>query len=806
MTDAFAAIERAFSQLPQRPAVFDCAVREQANCWWLQTPVPVEEVVEAFAAYDSFARNGRIRVPIHEADSAELTGEYLYYDGENVVFYDFSADGFRRMSLEQFRYSYPAWRVRYWVAGTNPDAVPSYLAETGATLSGDSTASIFSTNSSNDNDAVTDAIEAAGAVATEGGTGDGDSTSGSAFFEELRSFVEREREAERNQKRNAYESMKQRAFFEEYGGVQSVSPMGREVNDYGEQIINLRVHDGEDLVDSLDAGDAADVESLADTAVVDDDKRTEDGTDGSDSEGRMDIPDEYGLYPGMEVFIDRIDDPTGFPVEAELFDVSGSTLQIGVYWDSSDEKGAAESAFGEESGAEFVVGELLNPVTFDRKVDAISTIENDDRKRGFVTGDRTLDVTETSYSHVGADDLNPSQQTAARAALRANDVYCIHGPPGTGKTRTLTAIMRAAVDENLRVLACAHSNQAVDNLLVGSSSPSRADPRSIHADAVEGEVKLARAGNNSGNDVVADRYVGADTWQADVVGATTSAASTLADDMFDIVLVDEATQATIPSTLIAMTKADRTILAGDHKQLPPYHAGERDDAEGTEFSLFEHLLEQYGEETVATTLSTQYRMHEAIAAFPNAAFYEDRLVHGQRNRTWTIGSLDPLVALDVDGEEGRTSMGSYYNRPEATRVVEEVERLLEHGVVADDIGVITPYTGQVAIVRADLFDAVGESTAERVKIDTVDSFQGGEREAVVVSFVRSNEEGNIGFLDFPLEGPRRLNVALTRAQKRLVLIGDWDTLAAGKDEAESASRYYGALKEHLTSTGVLRSD
>ncbi|MFW6382456.1 MAG: AAA domain-containing protein [Haloferacaceae archaeon] len=746
MTESLAAMAAAFSQLPQRPAVFDRRVRRDAQQWWLGAPIDVDAILDAFAEIDAFQTgDGGLRIPIHEPDSAELTGEFLRYDtrtgGAGVAFYDFSERGLVEIDLEEFRYSYPAWRIRFWSPNTNPERVPSYLRQAEGRGGAQSTPRIGQSPS----------------------TGDADMAStGDEFFEGLRSFVEREREAERESTRNVYRSMNQQAFFEEYNGVRGVEPLGREVGEYGEQIVGLHV--------------AAEPDAAA-----------------------LDVTGEYSLYPGSEVFIDRVDDPAGFPVEAELFDVDGRRLDVGVYWDSSSDKAAAEEAFSGDSGARFVVGELVNPVPFDRQLDAVSTVEADDRKRAIVTGRRSLGVEEASYAHVGAD-LNPVQQTAARNALRAEDVYCIHGPPGTGKTRTLTEVIRTAASENARVLACAHSNQAVDNLLVGSSTPERPDPRSIHADAVDGDVTVARVGDHSTNAVVRDRYEDGDAWQADVVGATMSAASDLADDMFDVAVIDEATQATIPSTLIPFAKAERVVLAGDHKQLPPYHSGERHTVEQPEFSLFEHLLEVYGPEAVSTTLTTQYRMHEAIAAYPNAAFYDGVLTHGQRNRRWTIGSLDPLVAYDVDGAEDKTPSESSFNRAEAAVVASEVERLLDFGLLPGEIGVITPYDGQIGIIRSELKSELSGSRAAEVKVNTIDSFQGSEREAVIVSFVRSNPDGAIGFLDFPVEGPRRLNVALTRAQKRLVLIGNWDTLtAASPRDGASATPYYRSLKSHLES-------
>ncbi|WP_430505233.1 AAA domain-containing protein [Haloparvum sp. PAK95] len=784
MTGAFDHIQRAFGQLPQRPAVFDCEARQAAGRWWLADPVDVRDVISSLVDHGGFDETpSRVRVPLHEPDSAELTGEYLLYLDDDpapaVLFYDFSIEGFRRLPLAEFGRTYPARRVRFWSAGTNPEDVPTYLDD--GTPAGSTTSSP---------DGLLDAVGVASGGTTEN-TGEDGGDRGEQFTA-LREFVEREREAARQATRDAYESMRRRAFFANNEGVQGLVAGGRRTDDYGQQVVTLRVPAAGDAGMAAESAvtEADGAGTAAEGAGVD-----AAGTDGADPSSE--------LYSGMEVLADRTDDGTGFPVEAELFAVDGEKLEMGVYWDTADDKAAAERAFKAESGGEFAVCALVNPVPFDRQLDAIDAVESDERKRAIVTGERALSAEEKSYNHLGSD-LNASQATAARRVLRANDVFCIHGPPGTGKTRTLTAIIRAAVDEGLRVLAAAHSNQAVDTLLVGDSTDARADPRSIHADAVDGDVRIARVGRNSTNDVVTDHYVDGDEWQADVVGATMSAASELADDMFDVAVIDEATQATIPSTLIPVSKAETSILAGDHRQLPPYHSGDGKHVEELEFSLFERLLETYGPAEVSTTLTTQYRMHEAIAAFPNEAFYDGVLTHGQRNRQWTIGSMDPLVAVAVDGEESQTPMYSYINGAEARTVANEVKRLLEHGVMATDIGVITPYNGQIGKIRSVLQSDLGEAVTSGVKVDTIDSFQGGQRDAIVVSFVRSNPDGEVGFLGLPTEGPRRLNVALTRAKKRLVLVGNWDTLTAGGDDPESPKRYYRDLYEHLRTTDCFR--
>ena len=817
MEDALDAIKAQVDGMATRPAVFDRELRQRFDRWRLADPVPAEEIIERFARHGGFDGDGAtVMIPLHEVDSAELTGEYLLYHPEYVVecvgFYEYAKGDLTHIRIEDFAETFPAWRLRFWHHSYAPPSQPSYLK--GSTDLADESAAPGSS--------------VAGLQ----------SVNGEGLFDQLTAFVEREKEAEREQTRRHFADLTAEQFCTEFGGVTGVEPAGREVGEYGEQIVTLRVpsededRDDGGVVDDLGQNATADSadddptaggarydnwEELAEAAGMSPDEvreerkaaiNGEDGDEGDDATGAGDpssaTTDEFdfreaGLYPGSEVIIGHERNGRGFPVEAELYEVQGRTMRLGVYWRQTEDKAAAEAAFKADSDATFVVGELLNVVPFDRQWDAIETIQADDRKSDVLTGRRDVGFRDATEVDVRTGDLNEYQARACTSAMRAEDVFCIHGPPGTGKTRTLTKLIREAARDHQRVLAVAHSNQAVDNLLVGSSTTENADPRSLHALAQDDELSIARVGSNCNHPVVEEEYVGEDHWQADVVGATMSAAHQFPDDLFDLVVVDEATQATIPATLIPVSKGERAILAGDHKQLPPYHSGEYADREEMEKSLFEHVLEVYGD-GIATTLATQYRMHEDIAAFPNEAFYDGILTHASRNRNWTIGTLDPLIGVDVTGSEERTPRESLYNPAEVDAVVSEIDRLLRYGVDPAEIGVITPYTGQVAKIRSALASHDRSGLHHDVTVNTIDAFQGSESEVIVVSFVRSNDAGQIGFLDFPNEGPRRLNVALTRAKKRLVLVGDWDcltTLPGRRDPADSATPVYQNLHQHL---------
>jgi DNA replication ATP-dependent helicase Dna2 len=257
--------------------------------------------------------------------------------------------------------------------------------------------------------------------------------------------------------------------------------------------------------------------------------------------------------------------------------------------------------------------------------------------------------------------------------------------------------------------------------------------------------------------------------QAPIVAATTASCGSraLRTQQFDVAVVDEAGQLTEPGTLAAIALADRFVLVGDHQQLPPVVRAENELQE----SLFERLIEEYPDAGVM--LDRQYRMSQRIQAYASEEFYDGQLrpatgeVAGQRIDDLAGVSLDELPAhlrdgvtfIDPDGRQrGNT------NPIEAETIIETVSAYLDAGVPAEEIGVIAPFRAQVA--------EIGKAAPDGVTVDTVDRFQGSSKEVIVVSFVAT------GSLDGPIfEDYRRVNVALTRAKKALVLVGDADALS-----------------------------
>ncbi len=250
---------------------------------------------------------------------------------------------------------------------------------------------------------------------------------------------------------------------------------------------------------------------------------------------------------------------------------------------------------------------------------------------------------------------------------------------------------------------------------------------------------------------------------------------------FDLIVVDEASQATIPSILIPLSKGSRFVLAGDHKQLPPTILNQ--EAIELEKTLFEELIKAYPQK--AYMLDIQYRMNPKLMEFPNKEFYDGRIkaAPGLENLTikdliddpsckWPLGRkiLDPkrpflfLDTSEFDEKFERRIKGStsIQNRLEADIAIIVSNLFIKKGLDNRDIGIITPYDDQVDLI----------SSHAKVEVNTVDGYQGREKEIIIISMVRSNKEGRIGFL----KDLRRLNVSLTRAKRKLVIIGDSETL------------------------------
>lgn len=467
--------------------------------------------------------------------------------------------------------------------------------------------------------------------------------------------------------------------------------------------------------------------------------------------------------------------------------------------------------------------------------------------RDVLLGERPPRFSEDAPELVGASELDEHQRAAAEHALRAEDAALVHGPPGTGKTRTLAAVVRSAVARGDRVLCMAPSHTAVDNLvlrlegkgldIVRLGHPSRVlaelEQHTLDARLEQHEdVRLARTYARDAGELFrkAQRYTRARPERGEKAGFRNEARALRADARrleqraaerildsaqvvlatlgvngdelgktpFDLAVVDEAGQATEASAWRAVVRAPRVVLGGDHLQLPPTVISPEALALGLGESLFERLM--YLDPQLGRRLERQYRMHADIMGFSNEALYEGGLQAASEVSAHTLAELPeveanaiterPFAFVDtsgaafdeVEGEGG----GSRSNPREAEHLVDELRRWLDAGIDAAHIGIITPYAAQARLLR----ELIGETPVE---VDTVDGFQGREKEAILVSLVRSNPDGQLGFLS----EHRRVNVALTRARRSLFVVGDGATL--------SSDPFYAGLLSYAERVGGYQS-
>ncbi|PLV58061.1 IGHMBP2 family helicase [Thermotoga sp. KOL6] len=507
---------------------------------------------------------------------------------------------------------------------------------------------------------------------------------------------------------------------------------------------------------------------------------------------------------------------------------------------------------------------FASDITFRRQIENLRDLSPEGKRvLEFLLGKREpKDSQKESFTPLD-EGLNDSQREAISFALGSSDFFLVHGPFGTGKTRTLVEYIVQEVKRGKKILVTAESNLAVDNLverlwgrvsLVRIGHPSRVsvhlkestlahqiESSEEYAEVMKMKEKLAklvekrdkftkpspqwRRGlsdekileyaekNWSVRGVSREKIKEMAEWiklndqirqlrenieereetiankivrKSQVVLSTnsSSALEIIAPVLFDVVVVDEASQATIPSILIPISKGKKFVLAGDHKQLPPTILSE--EAKDLSRTLFEELIKKYPEKSVL--LDTQYRMNELLMEFPSTEFYDGELKADESVKHITLLDLgveppnfgkfwdvvlspkNVLVFIDTSKNENRferqrKDSPSKENPLEAEIVKEIVEKLLSMGVKKEWIGVITPYDDQVDLIKS-LVD-------EKVEVHSVDGFQGREKEVIIISFVRSNKKGEIGFL----EDLRRFNVSLTRAKRKLITVGDSKTLS-----------------------------
>ena len=424
--------------------------------------------------------------------------------------------------------------------------------------------------------------------------------------------------------------------------------------------------------------------------------------------------------------------------------------------------------------------------------------------------------------------LNPTQEAAVNKVLCARDVAIVHGPPGTGKTTTLVEAIYETLHREPQVLVCAQSNMAVDWIsekltdrginVLRIGNPTRvndkmlsftyerrfeAHPSYSELWSIRKELRQlgnkARRGSYDAREALRSRIsrlrdratalevqINADLFDSAHVIASTLMSSNhrlLDRQHFGTLFIDEAAQALEASCWIAIRKADRVIFAGDHCQLPPtikcYDAARN----GLDKTLMERLVAN--RPNAVSLLKIQYRMHQDIMRFSSEWFYNGALEAAPEVRYRGILDWDrPISWIDTSSMDFKEEfVGETFgriNKPEADLLLQNLQAYIEHiggsRILEEriDFGIISPYKAQVQYLRSCIKgnDAL-HPYRSLITVNTVDGFQGQERDVIFISLVRANERGEIGFL----RDLRRMNVAITRARMKLVIFGDADTLS-----------------------------
>ncbi len=448
---------------------------------------------------------------------------------------------------------------------------------------------------------------------------------------------------------------------------------------------------------------------------------------------------------------------------------------------------------------------------------------------------------------VNLPSLNDSQNQAVSQVLGCEDVLAIHGPPGTGKTTTLVQAIRLLLKKENGILVCAPSNAASDLLVtklaeeeinvlrIGNLSrvdedvlehtlehkvgahPKSREIKKIKKKAGEyrniaGKYKrnfgpeereqrrlmyreaksMMQDANDIEQDLVDEILDGAQVIVSTLIGSNHRY---IRDRVFPTVIIDEAAQALEPACWVPIIKSHKVIFAGDPFQLPPTIKSQEARKGGLEVTLMEKVI-QHTEQV--QLLSTQYRMNDLIMGFSNAQFYAGELkAHDSVKDIRLAGDYLVIEFVDTAGcgyeEAVNPDTFSTFNEGEVSVLQKHFEALLLMSGENFDysIGVIAPYRAQVEILDESFSDE--QKSSYDLSVNTVDSFQGQERDVIYISLVRSNDNGEIGFLkDF-----RRMNVAMTRAKRKLVLIGDSATLGSAK--------FYTDMLDYIEAAGGYRT-
>ncbi len=454
------------------------------------------------------------------------------------------------------------------------------------------------------------------------------------------------------------------------------------------------------------------------------------------------------------------------------------------------------------------------------KNDAISSLREGIRNKSYFDGEYDYHV-EREYPH-----LNHSQQLAVSKSLRADKFAIIHGPPGTGKTTTLVALISELVKKEKRVLVCAPSNNATDLLthlldqsglkVLRIGNVSRIDDDITHLTIdekarnhnewqrikkvkIEAEEAQKMAGQfkrtfgqeqrNERKDMFLEakelrkwardlesRLIDEIVNEAQVILTTlvSSTSQILNGLKFKTLVIDEASQCLEPECWAAMLKVEKVVFAGDHKQLPPTIKSKNAEKLG----LSETILDRMSDVCkFSSLLNIQYRMNNDILHFPNKQFYNSKLLSHESVANRSLPNDNKkLIFIDTAGtgfeEKFNPEYMSIWNEGEYFIIREHLLQSKEN-MLGFEIGIITPYAEQVRYITSQLQDDE-DLRVLGIDVNSIDGFQGQEKDVIYISLVRSNDRNEIGFL----VDERRLNVALTRAKKKLIIIGDSSTIGS----------------------------
>jgi ATP-dependent RNA/DNA helicase IGHMBP2 len=491
---------------------------------------------------------------------------------------------------------------------------------------------------------------------------------------------------------------------------------------------------------------------------------------------------------------------------------------------------------------------MFDSRSYDEMFKALNFLINTDKGRIKILRDTILGARNPDFSPLpkrSSPKLNDSQNAALQNIAEAQDLAIVHGPPGTGKTTTLIESIKELLKEEKQIMICAPSNAATDHLArglflsglrvvrVGNVARVETDNTSLTLDVliqsqkdykqikelkkraielrrVGGKYKrsfgreeaeqrklifnearnLSKEARELENHIVQRVLDDAQVIACTLIGSTSDY---LSNRKFSTVVIDEAGQGIEPAVWVPILKAEKVVMAGDPFQLPPTVKSRESEKMGLSVTLLEKAIKRH--ENI-NLLNVQYRMNDLIMEFSNRKFYHNQLRSHASVKDWKISENDRVLEfIDTAGcgfdEKAGEENGSLCNPEEVQLIRKHLDLFLVENSAPFSIGIISPYRAQVELLQAEFSAQKQENKS--ITINTVDSFQGQERDVIYISMVRSNAKSEIGFL----KDYRRMNVAMTRAKKKLVIIGDSATL--GND------KFYADFLEYTESIGAYRT-